>query len=409
MHHLKKTWKPNPGLIILALICMLFMCAEIINHRFWLHDFEVYYKAAGRIIHSQNLYREIADKRYVFKYSPVSAVYFIPFIVFPLSIAKYVYWLFLTAIIVFGFYLCIEFLKPSLYANHQVKSINIIILSATLILAIHILRELHLGQVNALLLFLYITALYFYKKQNRNLFSLFLAISIFIKPFTTIFLPYLIFKKKYHELLMFTCFSIVLVSLPFLFFNSIEMTVSQYKLWVDELIIELSHKQGLSETANHTIFSVIARFTPVRFLLINGTISFFYQVIMIILFGFSFVWFAKINNKNTSVEQDLHFSIIEMSLLVSLIPLLAFTSENAFVFSQILVFIILIHFKYLKNHEKGLSILAFLFIGGNSSELFGRQLSEEINSFSLISMGTFILIWLLCALRRRNLLTVDAL
>ena len=51
----------NWGLIILSMICILFMFAEIINDRFWLSDFEVYYKAADRIFHSQNLYRIIAD------------------------------------------------------------------------------------------------------------------------------------------------------------------------------------------------------------------------------------------------------------------------------------------------------------------------------------------------------------
>ena len=78
------------------MICLLFMFAEIINHRFWLSDFEVYYKAADRILHSQNLYGISADGHYVFKYSPTSAIYFIPFIMkllidFQLYMNCYVY------------------------------------------------------------------------------------------------------------------------------------------------------------------------------------------------------------------------------------------------------------------------------------------------------------------------------
>jgi hypothetical protein len=381
------------------------MFAEIINHRFWLSDFEVYYKAANRILHSQNLYQISADGHYVFKYSPTSAIYFVPFIIFPFAIAKFVYWLFLTSIIVLGFYLCIKILKPSLFTNQDVKSINTITLLATSILAIHFLRELHLGQVNYLLLFLYITALYFYKKQKRTIFSLILAISIFIKPFTFIFIPYLIVKKKYPELLMFACFTLVLFLLPFLFYGSIETTLGQYQQWLSELRIELSHKQGLLENANHTIFSVFARYTPIRFLLINGRILFVYQIVMLIAIGISFIWFTKINSKNISDEQQHYFSIIEFSLLVSFIPLLAFTSENAFIFSQILVFIILLHYKSLKNYEKGLAIVAFIFIGGNFGELIGSEMSKIFNDFSLITFGTLILIYLLYVLRIRNLLT----
>lgn len=404
LHIYLKNRNTNFGLIILAIICILFMFAEIINHRFWLSDFEVYYKAADRILHSQNLYRISADAYYVFKYSPTSAIYFIPFIIFPFAIAKYVYWLFLTSIIVIGFYLCIKILKPSLFTNQNVKSINTITLLATLFLAIHFLRELHLGQVNYLLLFLYIVALYFYKKQKRTVFSLILAISIFIKPFTLIFIPYLIIKKKYAELLMFACFSVVLFLLPFLFYGSIEITLNQYQLWFSELRIELSHKQGLLENANYTIFSVFARYTPIRFLLINSKISFVYQIVMLILIGISFLWFTKINSKNINIEQKHYFSIIEFSLLVSFIPLLAFTSENAFIFSQILVFIILLHYKSLKNYEKGLAIVAFFFIGGNNSELIGRELSKKIDDISLLTFGVIILIYLLYVMRIRNLL-----
>jgi hypothetical protein len=405
MNNLKyylKSWKNNYGLIILALICILFMFAEIINHRFWLSDFEVYYKSANRIIHSQNLYRMSADGYFIFKYSPTSAIYFIPFLIIPFAIAKYVYWLFLTSVIVFGFHLCIKILKPSLCKNQEVKSKNGIILCATLILAIHFLRELHLGQVNYLLLFLYIIALYLFKKQKRTLFSIILAISLFIKPFALIFIPFLVLKKRYFELLIFAGSCLILFLLSFLFFDSVEMTLNQYHSWFNEILIELSNKEDLLENRNHTVFSVIARYTPVRFLLADRAISFAYQVVILILIGLFFLWFTRIDRKDSKINQQLYFSIIELSLLVSIIPLLAYTSENAFIFSQLLVFVILLNFKSLRNYEKVLSILAFLFIGGNFGELLGRKLSAKIDDISLISIGTMTLIYLLYRLRIRN-------
>jgi hypothetical protein len=382
------------------------MFAEISNHRFWLADFEVYYKAAARILHSQNLYRITADGHYVFKYSPTSAIYFIPFLVFPFGAAKYVYWIFLTAVIVIGFYLCIKMIKPSLLINMEGKSVTTIILLATLILAIHFLRELHLGQVNYLLLFLYIVALYLYKGQKRMLFSLVLALSIFIKPFTLIFIPFLILKKKYAELLMFSGFCFALFLLPVLFYGSFDSTLNQYQLWISELQIELSHKQGLLENANHTIFSVFARYMPIRFILVNNTISFIYQLVMLTGIGIFFLWFTKINSKNISIAQQEYHSSIEYSLLVSLIPLLAFTSENAFIYTQILVFIILLYFRSLKQYEKGLAIIAFVLIGGNFGEMLGKSLTKKIDDISLISIGAIILIYLLFTLRIKGSLQI---
>jgi hypothetical protein len=214
----------------------------------------------------------------------------------------------------------------------------------------------------------------------------------------------LILKKKYAELVMFAGFCFAMFLLPFLFYGSIETTINQYQLWFTELRIELSHKQGLLENANHTIFSVFARYTPVRLLLIDKTYTFFYQLTMVIVIGISFLWFTVIRSKNISSEQQDYFFIIEFSLLVSIIPLLAFTSENAFIYTQILVFTILLYFKKLESFEKGLAILAFVFIGGNFGELLGRSLSQKIDDISLISIGAIILIYLLYSMRIRGLL-----
>jgi hypothetical protein len=57
---------------------------------------------------------------------------------------------------------------------------------------------------------------YFFINNNKLGFSSCLAISIFIKPFTLIFIPYLIFKKKYKELLFFIFFTFILFLLPFI-------------------------------------------------------------------------------------------------------------------------------------------------------------------------------------------------
>jgi hypothetical protein len=399
--------KINWGLVILAIICILFMFAEIINNRFWLADFEVYYKAAQRILNSQNLYRIAADGHYVFKYSPTSAIYFIPFLIFPFEVAKYVYWIFLTSLIVSGFYLSIKIIKPSLFTNQSGKSVTSIVLLATLILALHFLRELHLGQVNYLLLYFYIVALFFYTKNKRLLFSLVLALSIFIKPFTLIFIPFLLLKKKYVELLLFVGFCFALFLLPFLFYNTIGTTLTQYQLWFNELQIELSHKQGLLENANHTLFSVFARYSPIRFILINSTFTLIYQLTMLAGIGVLFIWFTKINSRNISIQQQEYYSVIEFSLLVSFIPLLAFTSENAFIYTQIVVFIVLAFYKSFKPYEKGLAIVAFFFIGGNFGELLGKSLSKKIDDISLISVGTLILIYLVFVLRIRGELKLE--
>jgi hypothetical protein len=388
---------PKLSLLFLGSLCLLFLVAEIINNRFWLSDFEVYYNAAKRILHSENLYRIQSDGHYIFKYSPTSAVYFIPFTLLPFEIAKYIYWILLSFIIVSAFYVSVKllsFYKPC-------SKLNAIVFAGSVILAIHYLRELHLGQVNYVLLFLYILSIYFYIENKTIYYSAVLAISIFIKPFTLLFIPYLIVKKKYKELMWFFAFCIVLALVPFLFYGTIETTLNQYAMWINELKIELSHKQGLLNYSNHTIFSVIARYSPLKYVEFNETTSRIYQMTLLIIIGISVIWFMKINDSIKNIEQQKFNSILEISLLVSIIPLLAFTSENAFIFSQLLVFAVLLNFQLLNKLEKIIAVLSFILIGGNFSELIGSDLSQRIDNLSLISVGVILLIVLLFKIRTR--------
>lgn len=387
------------GFLLLTVLCIGFMFAEVINNRFWLSDFEVYYKAAQRISASENLYQHVEDKHYVFKYSPTSALFFIPFTFFSFTLSKYIYWCFLTILIVSGFYLCIKNIQPSVFVAGDKKTINSVVMLAMVILAVHFLRELHLGQVNYLLLFIYIFSMHCLNRKRETLSAVLLGASVFIKPFALIFLPYFIVKQKYREALWFIL-SIALFSLlPVLFYGSPHLTVAQYELWFHELQVELAHKQGLLADANHTIFSVVARYTPVRHLLKNSSVSRIYQVcFLLVIAGISFYFIKTGARKDEKEESDSRVAM-DFAMLSAWIPLLAFTSENAFIYTQILIFCILLHFKNLRSYEKVLAITGFLFIGGNFSELIGKKLSGIADNISLISIGTVILLYLLFMLR----------
>lgn len=387
----------------LALVCFGFMAAEMINDRFWLSDFEVYYKAAQRISAAENLYQHAEDGHYIFKYSPTSALFFIPFIVFSFAVAKCLYWSLLTVVILAGFYLCIKNIRPSAFERRNKKVVNRTVLIATVMLAVHFLRELHLGQVNYLLLFVYILAMHSLVNNRWILASVLLGVSIFIKPFALIFLPYFLIKKKYREISVFALSALVFALLPLLFYGSIDMATGQYRLWFTELQVELSHKQSLLADANHTIFSVLARYTPLRFIITPGTVSSVYQICVLLLIAILVYYFVKILPRKNDNPSEKNLLVTDFALLISLIPLLAFTSENAFVYAQVLVFVILLYFHRLKTFEKILAILGFLFIGGNFSELTGKELSIALDNISLISIGTIILICLLFVLRKRGL------
>jgi hypothetical protein len=381
--------KPWFGLALILFVCLTFLSLEIINHRFWLSDFEVYYKAAYGLIYSENLYRHVEDGHYIFKYSPVSAIIFIPFTLFSFGVAKVMYWLVLTGIIVLNFYISVQLLSPKIGLRPEVKQINIIYILSALILALHFLRELHLGQVNYLILFIYVLVLLALIKEKVIISSILLSLSIFIKPFGLIFLPYLLYRKKFKALLMIGISSIVWSFSPLIFYQNWHLFINQYYGWFNEIWIEMGHKQALLADANHTIFSVIARFTPLRFILSDPRFATFYQIALLIALLFFFYKVFKLTAANKVVEN----TILDFCLLIGFIPLLAFTSENAFIFEQLLVIAVISNFKLLSNFEKTTSVASFIFIGGNLSEILGHQVSAFLNDNSFIAIGTMLLIF----------------
>lgn len=383
---LKRYYQQSPwfGFTVFAIFSILFMVLEIINNRFWLADFEVYYKSAQRLLDGHNLFRIKEDDFYVFKYAPTSALFFIPFTLFSFTSAKIIYWLLLTGTILFGFYLSIKLTASRFWTENNAK-INTIVLLATLILVVHIQRELHLGQVNHILLVLYLVAAYYYNKNKPNSSAVFLAISLFIKPFALIFIPYLLFKKNYKAFGIFVLSSIVFFFLPLLFYSFPDF-IQQSALWLEELKIELTNKQDILQSANHTVFSIFARFTPLRLIPFTNTILTAYQVIILLLIGLVVLRFIR---KGKTIKAS---SIAEFALLISLIPLISFTSHNAFGFNELSIFLLLSFFSRFSRIEKIVIIIGFIFTGGNIHDLWGHELSMLIENSSLVSWGTVLII-----------------
>jgi len=381
--------RPFLGLAFILFVCLSFLFAEAVNHRLWLSDFEVYYKAAIRLFNSENLYRHAEDGHYIFKYSPVSALIYLPFTLFSFGVAKIMYWLFLSGIIVINFYISIRLLSPNISLRSEAKKLNTLYILSALILALHYLRELHLGQVNLLLMFLYILVLLALSKKKEITASILLSLSLFIKPFGLIFLPYLLYRRRFRALLLVGLTSIAWGFTPLVFYRNWHLFLTQYYAWFNEIGIEMGHKQELLANANHTIFSVVARFTPLRFILSDPAIVPFYQITVLIALLFLYNKLFKLSSVNKTVDN----TILDFYLLIGLIPLLAFTSENAFVFELLMVILVIFYFRILSTFEKTLAIISFIFIGGNFAELVGHQVSVFLDNNSFVAIGAMLLIF----------------
>jgi Glycosyltransferase family 87 len=390
----KKNWRFSFAL--LYAIMSIYVLLELKNHRFHMSDFHVYYVAASRIVHGENLYRPVEDGFYHFKYSPTSALFFVPFSFLPPAVAQTVYWFFLSFMVCLGLYLSLLMIAPRFKVDDDAGRINNIILLTALLTSVHVSRELELGQVNQLLFVLYIIAAYFLSRGKDFASALFLAASLFLKPFALIFLPWLLLRKKWKLIMFCILFAVVFAALPVLFTGG-GLVLSQYQGWFQEMAIELSHKQSLLAHENHTIFSLIARYTPLRHTrLVIDRVALF-QGVVLVLIAAGFYFFVR---RGKSLERAV---VSEWAILIGLIPLLSFTSHNAFGFEELAVVILLYYFKDLPLSVKIFAVAGMIATGGNIYDIVGRKLWFIINDLSVVGIGAALLIASLTAMRQKRI------
>ena len=373
----------------------IFMVFEVRNSRFTMNDFGVYYRAASRLVEGENLYRPAEDGHYYYKYSPTAAMYFIPFAVFPFALAKVLYWLFLAALMCFGFYFCLKMVKPE-FLKIPPKTINNRLLIIALILSVYLQRELHLGQVNHILLVIYLLIVYLLLKKHDTWAAVLWAMSVFIKPHGLIFLPYFLIKGNFKVMAYFGLFAAVLFFAPSIFWGP-KITLTQQGLWFHELTVALGEKQELLRAANHTIFSVIARYSPLRLFNLSSTAIAIYQATILFLIAGLFLYLLKLGR---DMEKN---RILEMALLISFIPLLTSTDRSAFGFIELVVFLIIFNWEILPAWSKALAAAGFILTGAFMHDLVGRTIWNLWSNFSVITIGVVLILVSVASLRFRQI------
>ncbi len=382
------------SLLVIGLFCVIYIFPEIRNHGLSMTDFKVFYNAAERIIHGSNLYQVKADGHFVFKYSPTSALYFTPFVLFHLFTAKVLYWLLLSLLVVTAYYLLGKLFLQEIRDHSPLRFNNLILISFAAV-SVHIIRELFLGQVNWVLLVFYLWMILAFVKQRPFQIALSLALSIFIKPFGLIFIPYLLLKRQTKALLYFVAISVFLFLIPLIFYD-VSFYIGQLKGWLTEIIAEMGNKQALGAAADHTLFSVLYRYTPLRIVELSKAGTIIYQMLVLAGLGLAVLWFIKMGEGLGFAGQE------DLALLVALIPLLAFTNENAFLFLVPAIVANLRLFRVMKLWEKIIFIAGIILLGGNIYEVWGNRLTQLILDYSVVAIGAILIIFVMFSVRYRR-------
>ncbi|MBK5284982.1 MAG: DUF2029 domain-containing protein, partial [Bacteroidia bacterium] len=185
------------GFIVFAslLFCIIFFI-EKINGRFWLNDFKVYYSAAQAFLHGEKIYGTPfgLDTGY-YKYSPFILLLFTPYCLFFFGTASVIHFMVLSVSAIVSVISINNIIGKYIFTKKNEKE-SILMSIVLLCIAVHLVRELHLGNVNIIVLLLVSSALRSILKSQFNFSGIFIALAIIIKPyFFFLLFPLIVFKK----------------------------------------------------------------------------------------------------------------------------------------------------------------------------------------------------------------------
>ena len=212
---------PKTKTLLLAAAGIVLLAAVfVIKVRSGMADFEVNYRAGHRLGLGETLYRT-ADSHWQFKYSPFSAMVYLPLSALPLPAAKAVWFVLVVAAVA----AVLALSRRLAMASGAPKAGPAILLSA-LILAKFFLREIQLGQINALITALLLgMALLLVRDdeapspRRRTAAGLLWGLATALKPYALIFLPYLVLKRKWRALAWGGAVLAATLALPSLFYG----------------------------------------------------------------------------------------------------------------------------------------------------------------------------------------------
>jgi len=390
--------KNNKLILFFILFFLLFFIIENVNHRFWLNDFKVYYSASKNFFSGKPIYNNLFSLGSgYYKYSPFALIFFAPFIILPFTIAKILYFYIYSFIVIYFLFYLYKLINKHIFQNSTTNKLTKVILLSFFVVLIHIYREMHLGNLNFMLLSLFYIAICMLLEKKYWIAGSILGIIILFKPFFIILFPLFVVRKKISPIIVSSISITAGLFIPAIFIG-FQNNAKLLSRWSSTM---MSH--NLSASSGQTVHTLQTILTPVYTKLFNTTPGQSYFFILIFIVAFLFFIFVlrnmkqerllKDNNKREYlVNMDL---LLESFILVSLIPNIVVTDTEHFLLSLSIIMVIINFYIYLKKKKDllfYLIILFFIMYGGNWHDLWGHKISVWINHTGILGIGNILLI-----------------
>lgn len=378
-------------IVFSSLFFLAFFILQNINHRFMLNDFKVYYSASNDFLDGNQVYHiSHGLSTDLFKYSPFSLFLFIPVSLLPFAWAKILHFILLCGFITFTIIYVTDFVRSHFYPGLSLKVQKKVQFLLMLICILQFYYELHLGNVNIILLLIVLTVLTSNLKNNQGISGILLAIAVLLKPHFFLILPLLLLRKKYYTVLYFSLTIISGLLFPALFIG-LSKNIFLHQEWFTTM---MNHNQTMIEGFD-TVYSLIYRSLS-QVIQFNPGALFSMIIFTAIYVGFCLMVLKNMiseKRKTMTVTNENNF-IFEYFFILALIPNLTITDFEHFMFSLPLIAFIVMQLFSTKNQNSLLivSIIAFFLYGGNLRDIVGARLSAWMTGNGMLGLGNLIII-----------------
>ncbi len=349
-------------------------------------DFEVNFTAGKRLLWGETLYRS-ADGHFQFKYPPFAAAVYLPFSLLPLALAKGLWFLLSTSAVVSIFILAFRLLEPP----------RVVRIAAPLLLARYFLRELELGQVNALITagLMGMAWLLLAKEPeavrpaNERKAGLLWGLACALKPYALIFLPYFGLKKRLRTLLWGGGVLVAAFSLPAAYYGW-RGNLAVHKEWIQSL--SRSTPPLLPSQDNVSLMGFMAKWAGQA-----GFSTLLYGLSL----GFLAVFFLALVARGRLVKRN---GRLEVCLLLLLIPLVSPLGwDYTFLAAAPALVLILRHWSDYPLSARVWLAVDLGIISLSLYDILGRSLYAKFMSISVVTMCFLAFLYYLGRLRFKRL------
>jgi hypothetical protein len=377
--------------LLSGLLFLIIFIVEHLNHRFWLNDFKVYFMAAEAFLNGKQVYGVPfgLDTGY-YKYSPFFLILFAPYTLLAYPIAASMHFF----LIALAFMLIVKMLEKILFyfGLYKDNQYSFLLLFAVLLGGIsHLVRELHLGNMNAILLCLLVAALLNVLESRPLPAGMLLGLAVLCKPyFCILFLPLLLHKKVSAVIIsvFFVGFACLLPAI----FTGLSKDIDLHLDWIRAMLAHDTYQESF-----HTILSLGRTYIQPQLP------KHIHYILASSLFLAYMVYFLYNNKARLLLEDDgatqKRNMVLQYFLILAIIPNVITTDTEHFLFSLPLVGLLVFYLQKFRNAAlTGALIVILIFYGCNSTDFFGRKLSGQFEVLGLTGISNLMLILLAAGL-----------